>query len=365
MPMSEQDNKNRDRKVKPESAEIQLAIYSQDDTLRAVLSENGQPVEYLQEVQPGQVCRQDIYVGKIIRAVKALDAVFIDIGAEKDAMLPLAQCGATTSPGTPLIVQVRQVKSGDKGHLLTRNFQLPGPFAVYLPDSRPRRRSKLQALPAEQREQLFQNDLDRLKTMWHNLCLAAGAGQVPRLLASFSQVIDLALISYTGVGLKTIHVQGQATYAQVYARMQEILPQFLHLLRLHVAQDYTLPELLGLGNIDRERQRRQVFLRRGGSLTIDSTEALTVIDVDSGSTGGDSPADMRLRVNLEAAGEIVRQLRLRNMAGIIIIDFIDMSSGDEQVLLANMRQLLRRDRGHSRLFGFTRLGLLEMTRTPV
>ena len=177
-----------------------------------------------------------------------------------------------------------------------------------------------------------------------------------------------ALSSFVSPSLRRIRVEGNDLFQDVYQEMKQLMPSFLPLLELYVpTSDYGLAAVLSLGDLPESLLRRKVWLENGGYIVIDRTEAMTIIDVNSGKdtrikdTGG-----LRLRTNLLAAREIARQLRLRNLGGIVIIDFINLAGDEDKAAVQSaLQEALEADRASSRLLGFTALGLFEMTRTAL
>lgn len=348
--------------------ETEIAIYRQAGTVCLVLLEDGKPSEVLSDDQLKPLRRQDIVLGRVRQVVPALNCAFIDIGEPHDAMLPLAEAPDGIKAGQPLLAQIHRVCGPAKGHQLTTRIQLPGPYAVFNTRSAPKRRSKLRAFPQEQQHELYSRDLERLQAAWERLQQESKSGTVPRRLLALGDPLYIALISYASAELKKIRVEGEDLFQQVYRQIAELMPAYLPLLSLHVpSQGYGLAAVLGLGDLEAALLRRKAWLDGGGYLVIDRTEALTVIDVNSGKdVRGHENTALRQRTNLQAAAEIARQLRLRNLGGIIIIDFLDLEDDEARAeLQLALSESLARDRAKCRLVGFTGLGLFEMTRTAV
>lgn len=333
-----------------------------------VLLEEGRPVELMVDTQLQMLHRQDILLGQVRQVVPALSCAFIDIGEPHDAMLPLSQAPLDIKAGQPLMVQIRRETDPGKGHQVTTRIQLPGPFAVFNAQGIPKRRSKLKAFNAQQQKEYYEHDLLRLQTIWQHLQQECQHGPVPRRLMALGEPMYTALISFASADLQHIRVEGDELFSQVYRQVHDLMPPYLPLLSLYVPKNgYGLAAVLGLTDLADNLLRHKIWLDSGGYLVIDRTEALTAIDVNSGKdVRGRENSALRKRTNLQAASEIVRQLRLRNLGGIIIIDFLDLKSDeDREELLAAFAAALEHDRGKCRLIGFTGLGLLEMTRTAI
>jgi Ribonuclease G/E len=351
--------------------DTELAIYKKDGDMCIVLLEDGHPVEFIQDDQQSRLHRMDIFLGQIRQIVPALNCAFVDIGIGRDGMLTMDETGAFVKPGQRMIVQVKKLApdgQAAKGHVVTGKIQLPGPFAVYIPQGSAKKRSKLESFEPAERQRLFERDLARLRQLWQKLEEDGETGPAPRLLLAAGDPLHVALISLISSRLTKIHIEGQELFNLVYDRMSQLMPSYLKFLTLHVsADDYGLAAVFSLTDLAERIKDRRVWLNNGGYLCIDRTEALTAIDVNSGKdTRGKDSGILRQRTNLLAAVEIARQLRLRNIGGIILIDFIHIADADDRLaLLAAFQEAVSRDRARCRIAGFSNLGLLEMTRCPV
>ncbi len=346
---------------------VELVIYPQGDGLCCVLLEDGRPVEMMTEDGALSSRRQDILLGQVRQVMPALASVFVDIGDEHDAMLPLGEAPANVKAGQPIIVQVRRETAASKGQQVTTHIQLPGPFAVYNPAGAPKHRTKLKAFDLARQKELYESDLARLQVLWASLLADSRKGRVPRPLLAAGEPLYSMLINGISPTLTQIRVEGDGLFNRVYELVKTIMPPYLPLLKLYVPRaGYGLSAALGLSDLADSLYQRKVWLDNGGFLVIDRTEALTVIDVNSGKDiKGKHNDALRLRTNQAAALEIARQLRLRNLGGNFVIDFLNMDELSRQTLLETLTDSLSRDRAHCRLIGFTGLGLLEMSRTAV
>jgi Ribonuclease G/E len=345
----------------------EIAIYPENDSTCCVRLEDGRPVERLLAC-PERLNRQDILLGLVRKVQTALDAVFIDIGSDHDGMLPLSEAGPDAKPGQRVLVQIKRLRPAGKGHLLTTRIELPGPFAVFRADGPPNPRSKLRDFDETLRQHLYVEDLDRLQKVWQDISQQSSHSTAPRLLLAAGDPLVIALTALVTADVQLIHIEGDLLFDQVFQMVQTIMPFYLPLLALHVPdKGYGLAAALDLADLRERLNERKVWLSQGGSLLIEPAETLTVIDVNSGKdVRGDDPAELRRRTNQAAALEIARQLRLRNIGGMILIDFIRQDDPtDRETLLTTMRAVLSRDRARCKVYGFTQLGLLEMVRTAV
>jgi len=348
----------------------------------------------------------NIYLGRVARVLPGMQSAFIEIGLERAAFLHIAdiwehrQNGPHGSErpierilheGQSLLVQVIKDPIGTKGARLSTQVSLAGRLLVYLPQDshigisqriedeaeRELLRSKLQTLlpegtaggfiirtmaeTASDREMTA--DIEYLTKLWRDL-----TGRAREVPASTLLYQDLSLAQRV---LRDMAVEETTSIVvdsrETYARMLEFAGQYTPALVERLSHYQGERPLFDTGNVEDEIQKalaRRVDLKSGGYLIIDQTEALTTIDVNTGGfVGGRSFDDTIFKTNLEAAQVIARQLRLRNLGGIIIIDFIDMENADHRAgVLAELDRALEKDRTRLTVNGFTQLGLVEMTR---
>jgi len=346
----------------------------------------------------------NVYMGRVIRVLPGMQSAFIDIGGERAAFLHVADIWASRHAGgngTPiekllaegqdLVVQVVKDPIGTKGARLSTQISIAGRFLVYLPqeshigisqriddeEERQHLREKLQQLlPAEEKggfiirtmaetasDGELQSDVDYLRKLWHGIRERA---QSPAPLTLLYQDLNLSLRvlrDFVHEDTARILIDSRDTYQAMQQFATEFTPNVVQRL-----EDYQgerpLFDLYGVEDEIEKALARRVELKSGGYLIVDQTEALTTVDVNTGGyVGGRSFDDTIFKTNLEAAHGIARQLRLRNLGGIIIIDFIDMDSDEHRhAVLGEFRKALARDRTRMTVNGFTQLGLVEMTR---
>lgn len=348
----------------------EMIAFRQDGFSFFVLLEDGKAAEVLsQKEQTKPILNQkDLVLGRVRRVLPALGGVFIDVGEEHDALLPFCEAPPNVKEGRPLIVQVRRQMPEHKGHQVTTAIELVGPYAVFFPDRKPKQRSKLQNMPKNMKEPLYQRDLCRLSQIWSDLMEESSSGPVPRLLYAQGDPLHIALTAWVGPDLKRIRTDDASLYQAMEEKLKELMPEFMPLLRYERPDgDFGLAAILGLATLTEDLKKRRVFLDNGGFIVIDRTEALTVIDVNSGcDIKGKSEADLRLRTNLLAAEEIARQLRLRNIGGMVLIDFLRLKrKEDQQRIEEALKNHFLRDRARVKLYGFSQMGLFELVRTAV
>ena len=347
----------------------------------------------------------NIYVGRVARVLPGMQSAFVEIGLERAAFLHIAdiwehrQNGHESKPierilheGQSLLVQVIKDPIGTKGARLSTQVSLAGRLLVYLPQDshigisqriedeaeRESLRDRLQQLLPEGHaggfiirtmaetatEREMQNDIDYLTKLWADLTAKSGALPVPSPIYQDLSLAQRVLRDMVTEETARILVDSRETHQ----KMQEFARQYTQAIVDRIAHysggERPLFDLHGVEDEIEKALARRVDLKSGGYLIIDQTEAMTTIDVNTGGfVGGRSFDDTIFKTNLEAAQVIARQLRLRNLGGIIIIDFIDMENVDHRAaVLAEFSKALARDRTRLTVNGFTQLGLVEMTR---
>ena len=345
----------------------------------------------------------NIYMGRVVRVLPGMQSAFIDVGLERAAFLHVADIWSERRGNEPerpiehilhegqsIMVQVVKDPIGTKGARLSTQISFAGRYLVYLPqethigisqkiegeEEREILRQKLhQLIPvdssggfivrtmAETAEDAeLQTDIEYLRRLWHNIKSRENC-DVPCLLY---QDLDLSLrVLRDFVNKDTARIQVDSR--ETYQRMQEFAQNYTNEV-LDKLQHYSAERpLFDLHMIEEEIAKalgRRVDLKSGGYLVIDQTEALTTVDVNTGGfVGARNFDDTIFKTNLEAAQSIARQLRLRNLGGIVILDLIDMDNAEHrEAVLAELRKAMARDPTRTTISGFSTLGLVEMTR---
>lgn len=356
----------------------------------------------------------NIYRGKVSSVLPGMQAAFIDIGYEKNAFLyiddavspkdfsdedeeiyqEVRNCNISEilKPGQEITVQVIKEPIGTKGPRVTTNITLPGRHLVLLPNAEyigvSRRieneaeRNKLKKIAESLKPkgmglivrtvsegksvEDFSQDLDFLLKLWKTIKQKEQRGPVPRCLHKDLNLVYRAVRDLFTWDIDKFIINDRQEYKKVLELVEMISPA----LRYKVEYFSRGGDIFDYYQIEQKISKalaRKVWLKCGGYLVIDRTEALTVIDVNTGKyVGGSNLEDTVLRTNIEAAREIARQLRLRDIGGIIIIDFIDMHEQEHKhLVLDTLKQALKRDRTRTTVVGMTGLGLIEMTRKKV
>jgi len=352
--------------------------------------------------------KANIYKGKITRVEPSLEAAFVDFGAERHGFLPLKEISeeyhakpavikGNRTPvrevipeGTEVVVQVEKEERGNKGAALTTYISLAGRYLVLMPnnpkaggisrriegDERNEIRESLRSLNipdgmglivrtagvGKEQEEL-QWDLDYLLALWKSIQEASADKPAPFLIYAESNVIIRTIRDYLRRDIGEVLLDTTEAYEQAITFIRQVMPQYENRIKLY---EDKLP-LFNYYQIEAQIEsafEREVKLPSGGSIVIDPTEALISIDINSSrATRGADIEETALNTNLEAADEIARQLRLRDMGGLVVIDFIDMSSNRNQREVENrMREALERDRARVQIGRISRFGLLEMSR---
>ncbi len=345
----------------------------------------------------------NVYLGRVCRVLPGMQSAFIDVGLERTAFLHVADIwqprdGASDKPierilsdGQSLVVQVVKDPIGTKGARLSTQISIAGRMLVYLPqekhigisqrieseEEREALRERLTRLvPADEAggfivrtsaetasDDEFATDIAYLKKTWGDVRDKARVSGPPTLLYEDLYLGQRVLRDFVNPETTRIVIDSRENFQKLTAFAEEYTPAVLPLLD-HYTGERPLFDLHGVEDEIQKALARRVDLKSGGYLIIDQTEAMTTIDVNTGGfVGVRNFDDTIFKTNLEAAQTIARQLRLRNLGGIIIVDFIDMENEEHrQAVLAEFQKALARDHTRLTLNGFTALGLVEMTR---
>jgi ribonuclease E len=358
------------------------------------------------EIPSREQKKSNIYKARITRVEPSLEACFVDYGAERHGFLPLKEISREyftpgvdhnkagirelLKEGQQLIVQVEKEERGNKGAALTTYISLAGRYMVLMPNS-PNAGGVSRRIEGEDRQALkealqhvtvpddmglivrtagvgrdaeeLQWDLDYLLQLWKAISEAAAAKSAPFLIYQESKLFIRALRDYLRADIGEILIDEPALYEDAREFMQQVMPNSLRKLKLY---DDTTP-LFTRFQIETQIESaydRNVRLPSGGSIVIDQTEALTAIDINSArATKGSDIEDTAFHTNCEAAVEIARQLRIRDLGGLVVIDFIDMeSSRHQREVEEKLRNALKLDRARVQVGRISRFGLLELSR---
>jgi ribonuclease E len=381
---------------------------TQPEELR-VATVDGQILYNLDIESPGREQKKaNIYKGTITRVEPSLEAAFVDYGADRHGFLPLKEISRiyfepdTAKPGTRInikevvregrevVVQIDKEERGSKGAALTTFVSLAGRYLVLMPNN-PRAGGVSRRIEGQDRSELrdvmsqlaipddmglivrtagvgknteeLQWDLDYLLQLWRAIESSAAGRRAPFLIYQESDVIIRSIRDYLRVDIGEIVIDDRAVYDRAEAFMRQVMPGNLKKLRIYQDEVPLFTRYQIESQIETAFQR-EVRLPSGGSIVIDHGEALTAIDINSSrATKGADIEETALNTNLEAADEIARQLRLRDLGGLFVIDFIDMTPPKNQRAVEDrLRDALKHDRARVQVARISRFGLLEMSR---
>ncbi|MEL0613279.1 ribonuclease E [Marinomonas arenicola] len=351
--------------------------------------------------------KANIYKGRITRIEPSLEAAFVDYGAERHGFLPLKEISKTyfskksnhdgrinikdvLSEGQEVIVQVDKEERGNKGAALTTFVSLAGRYLVLMPNN-PRAGGISRRIDGDDRSQLkeamsglktpengglivrtagvgrsteeLQWDLDYLDTLWTSITKAASEKPAPFLIYQESNIVIRAIRDYLREDIGEVLIDEKGAYQDAINFVMQVMPHFKSRIKLYTDSTPLFNRFQIETQIETAFQR-EVRLPSGGSIVIDPTEALVSIDINSArATKGGDIEETALQTNVEAADEIARQLRLRDIGGLVVIDFIDMTPVRNQKEVENrMKNALEADRARVQIGRISRFGLLEMSR---
>lgn len=390
-----------------ESVDRMMVVRRQGDRTQIAVLEDGVLVEHYVNREASQSYVGNVYLGKVQNVLPSMEAAFVDIGKGRNAVLYAGEVNFDTAgmegqpkriesalkSGQSVLVQVTKDPIGHKGARLTSQISLPGRYLVYVPDGsmtgisrklpdkeRTRLKTILKKVMPENAgvivrtaaegasEDELARDVARLSAQWENIQKKAKSASPPELLSAEPDLTIRVVRDVFNEDFSSLVVQGEDAWETVDEYVKYVAPHLTERLSKwdgeqgDVFESYRIDEQLG------KAMERKVWLPSGGSLVIDRTEAMTVVDVNTGKfTGqGGNLEETVTRNNLEAAEEIVRQLRLRDIGGIIVIDFIDMVlESNRDLVLRRMLECLARDRTKHQVAEVTSLGLVQMTRKRV
>jgi ribonuclease G len=415
--------------IKKKGDEKEIVISCERLEKRVALLEGGRLEEFSIERDSDRQISGSIYKGKVKNLEPGLKAMFVDIGLDKNAFLhywdaiPSVDPGVETiertgrnsgggdnkrrnqkkitandipkiyPPGSEIIVQVTKGPIGTKGPRITTNISLAGRYLVLMPYSDqcgisrkiedPKERQRLRRILAEmnlpegmgviirtvgegQKARFFVRDIHVLLEQWQRISGEVETARAPKLLLAEPDLIERTVRDFLTDEVDRIVVDD----LDAANRMKELIGQISKRSQRKVRQYTEAIPIFEKFNVDRQidtAMRRQVWLPCGGYLVIDETEALVAIDVNTGRNKGGKDQDKTiLQTNLEAVEEIARQLRLRNIGGLIVLDLIDMRhQRDQKQVYTHFKEQIRRDKAKTHALPISQLGLLEMTRQRV
>ncbi|WP_410811414.1 Rne/Rng family ribonuclease [Micromonospora sp. 067-2] len=389
-----------------EAVDRVMAVRQRGDRTQIAVLEDGVLVEHYVTRNSSGTMAGNVYLGKVQNVLPSMEAAFVDVGRGRNAVLYAGEVNWDTSglegrarsieqalrSGDSVLVQVTKDPIGHKGARLTSHIALSGRHLVYVPNGNASGISR--KLPDNERKRLrdvlkklvpdgagvivrtaaegasedeLARDVKRLQAQWEDIQAKAAEGGAPVLLYEEPDLVIRVVRDLFNEDFRELVIEGEQSYGVVESYLSHVSPDLVDRMRRHVGTtdifaEYRIDEQIIKG-LD-----RKVFLPSGGSLVIDRTEAMTVVDVNTGKyTGsGGNLEETVTRNNLEAAEEIVRQLRLRDIGGIVVIDFIDMVlESNRELVLRRLTECLGRDRTKHQVTEITSLGLVQMTRKRI
>jgi ribonuclease G len=397
----------------------EIVINSTNEDTRIALLENGKLVEIFVERPDNERMVGDIFKGRVRRVVKGMRAAFIDIGFEQDAFLHFSDMGDEVNQlfadvedeflnsdkkssdidpadllrnGQEIVVQIIKEPISSKGPRVTTELTMPGRFLVLVPNqhrvgvsrklssNKERRRLRAVArsiLPKEfgliirtvaegKDEKVLQQDLNKMIKTWNKVQGEIKASKAPKLLFKDLGMASSIIRDLFTSDVDRVIVDSRKMYREITRYLKEVSSDLVNRVEYFRSRD----PIFDVYGVEQELQRsveRKVWMKNGGYVIIEQTEALTSIDVNSGRYFGKKDQERNsLKINLEASREISRQLRLRDIGGLIVIDFIDMlQEENKQKVLNELRKEFSHDRAITRVEEMSRFGLVEMTRQRI
>jgi len=393
-------------------SEIRIILSTTVNELRVALLENDNLTEFFIERADIERMVGNIYKGRVVSVHSGLQAAFVDIGVEKAAFLPLSRISDENefdieeefSPpserlpvesGDEILVQVTKDPLGSKGARLTTNISIPGKFLVFTPFNN-RIAISRKILNRRERERLrkivrknkpkdegfiirtaaegkkvddFKTDIKNLLKLWMRIRKSAQRKEkknVPALIHKDAELIIRIMRDLFKEDIEEVIVDSKVAYNKVHGYVKLITPHMLDKVKLYSGKSPVF-KAYGIQKQIDKMLNRKVKLKSGGYIIIEPTEALISIDVNSGKSSVDSiPEELALTTNMESAEEIAKQLRLRDIGGIIVVDFIDMErEGNKKKVVLAFKRGMRNDRARAKVLDINYLGLMELTRKRV
>lgn len=389
---------------------LELIINKETDKKSIMLVENGILVEKHEEHENHQRVEGNIYCGIVENVLSGMQSAFIDIGDKRNTFIRLKDIlpkeDETKSDinkeikkynitdmikkDMKILVQVKRDGTESKGARVSTHINLPGRFSVFMPNSNfitvsqkienEKERKRLisiakEILPKDSgaiirtsseniEEDILKKDLETLIKKWKIIKKEYDDHKLngPKLVYNNKALLRRTLIDIIDQNLNKVIVNDKKTYKDVNDILKNM--DMLDSMKLELKENEDLLEMYSLRNQLEKTENRKIWLKCGGFITIDRTEALTAIDVNTGKYVGSKNLEQTVfKVNQEATLEIAKQLRLRDVGGIIIIDYIDMHEEKNKTeIIKLLTENLKKDRTKSQIQGFTKLNLLEMTR---
>lgn len=386
---------------------IEIIVNKKDDNKTIAVMENGKLIELYEENEESRKARNEgnIYVGTVKDIVPGMQAAFVNIGTEKNSFIHVkdvvpqvdekvekiveTKIKDVLKPNQKILVQIQKDSNEKKGARISTHIKLTGKYVILLPNTTivtisqkiedEKEKERLLSIIKKQlpentgaiirtaafkkQEEQIVKDFKRLEKTWKEIVEKYENNQsVPELIHHSPEIVEKLILDMPENKIEQIEVNDKEVYNEIQNLLQEMQEQNIKLeLKTDLLEKYELEK-----QIEKSKQRK-IWLNCGGFITIDATEALVAIDVNSGKfTGKKTLEETVYKVNYEATVEIAKQLRLRDIGGIIIIDYIDMKKQENKDKIEKLlRETLKQDRAKTQVEGFTRLNLMELTRKHI
>lgn len=385
----------------------QIIVHCEEQVTQMALLEQGKLIEYAVERAEKKLLVGSFFKGRVVNVLPGMQAAFVDIGQKKNAFLYVDDClhphlekqpkqkppiSSLLHIGQVLIVQVMKEPLGGKGARVTTHYSLPGRYVVYMPKAdyvgvskkiaQESERSRLKQLGDHIRKdeegiiirtvaqdvpnEMFEADIESLRKLWSQIEEKAQYAQVPSLLHHDLNMVERLIRDAFSHQVDELVIDDDRQLDQVSSYIRTFDPELSERVRVYHDREPIFKRYHVSEQLEKAFQRK-IWLKSGGYLVWDQTEALTVVDVNTGKyTGTTHLEDTVYLTNMEAAEEIARLIRLRDIGGIIIVDFIDMDTDEHrQHVVERLEETIKKDRTKCMVVGWTKLGLLEITRKKV
>lgn len=386
---------------------LEILVSKNENKREIMLTDNGKLVEYYIDEQNDVRKEGNIYIGIIKDVIKGMQSAFVDIGTEKNSFAHLKDLlpkideskekidnniniNDVIKSGQKVLVQVKKDSNMQKGARVSTHINLPGKYIALMPDTNiitvsqkienKKEQERLIKLvkenisssngavirtSAEGKNQEIIEDIKNLETKWNkiNAKFRNNKDSNVKLVSKSEDILEKMILDLPDKSIKKIIVNDKKEYETILSHKEENI----YLKEIKIELKENVSEMYDIQKEISKLQNRKIWLKCGGFITIDKTEALTAIDVNTGKyTGTKSVEQTIYKVNEEATIEIARQLRLRDIGGIIIIDYIDMQNQEHKKKIQQiLEQELKKDRAKTQIEGFTRLDLMEITRKHI
>ena len=388
----------------------EIFIQKSNDKREIALVEEDKLIEYYEENENSNRNEGNIYIGIVRDIIKGMEAAFVDIGTNKNSFIHLKdilpkvdetktheeqklEITDVIKPKQKILVQVKKDSNSKKGARVSTHINLPSKYIVLMPntdiitvsqkieDKKEQQRliklvknnlsegnGAIIRTLAEGKEQEIIDDIKKIEKVWRNITQTSidPEENKAKLLYKSKDILEKILMDLMDENISRIVVNSQAEKSRIEKMLNE--NKEYKNIKVELKKQKDILEIYDLRKQVEKSENRKVWLKCGGFITIDNTEALTAIDVNTGKfTGTNNDLQQTiLKVNEEATIEIAKQLRLRDIGGIIIVDYIDMAKEqDKQNILDLMKKELKNDRSKTQVEGFTKLNLVEMTRKHI